>query len=62
MKKKVLNENKLGKLLSLKVTLQEAMETQLTQHYALIMELIRSSVTGTARSELNQLTDHINRV
>ena len=60
--KKMLNENKLKRLLSLTVNLYEAMETQLPQHYLLIMNLIRSSVTGSARNQLNQLTDGINKV
>jgi hypothetical protein len=62
IRKKILNENKLSKLLSLRVSLEEAMALQLTNHYSYIMELIREHSVSTARNFLNQMTDQINRV
>ena len=37
------------------------MSLNLTNYYSYIMELIRKYTTNTARSYLNQLTEHINR-
>lgn len=54
-------ELRLTKLLSLSITLEEAMNLQLSNYFSYISHLIRANSLN-ARSLLNEMTDFINRI
>lgn len=61
LSRKTLNEGKLAKVLSLQLTLDEAMTLKITNIFAYIIHLIRKNTSSTARKYLNLLSNEIER-